>query len=119
VFGVIFLWRVKPECLHEHAEIVRATLRAERERCPEVLLNLTFGPAADGACAEIQIYADEVMSRAFPDRIKREDAELSRLWARYGDVCDPDGWKTIRFENLAFLDESFIRTAAGLPSLGS
>jgi hypothetical protein len=119
MFGVIFLWQVKPECLDEHAEIVHETLRAERERCPEVLLNLTFGPAADGTCAEIQIYADETASRAFPERIKREDAELSRLWSRYNDVCDPDGWKTIRFEDLAFLDESFIRKAAGLPTVGN
>jgi hypothetical protein len=116
MFGVIFLWRVKPDKRPPHDEVVRGTLRAERERCPEVLLNLTFGPAADGTCAEIQVYADEAASQEFPERVKREDAELSRLWARYGDLCDPDGWKTIRFENLDFLDESFVRAAAGIGS---
>jgi hypothetical protein len=114
VYGVIFLWRMKPDKLAEHDEVVRGTLRGERERCPEVLLNLTFGPAVDGTCAEIQVYADEAASQAFPERVKREDAELSRLWERYGDLCDPDGWKTIRFENLDFLDESFVRAAAGI-----
>jgi hypothetical protein len=117
VFGVIYLWRVKPEKLAEHAEVMRATLRAERERCPEVLVNLTFGPSADGTCAEIQIYADEAASRAFPERVKRDDAELDRLWTRFGVLSDPDGWKTFRFENLDFLDDSFARAAAGLAFL--
>jgi hypothetical protein len=118
MYGVIFLWRMKPERVEEHAAVMRATLVAERERCPEVLVNLTFGPADDGTCAEIQVYRDEASSRSFPERVKREDAELDRLWARYGDLCDPDGWKTIRFENLAFLDESFVRAAVGLRQVG-
>ncbi len=114
MYGVIFLWRVLPEKRAEHAEIVRATLAAERERCPEVLLNLTFGPAADGTCAEIQIYADEATGQTFPERVKREDAALRRLWERYGEVCDPEGWKTVRFDGMDFLDESFVRAAAGI-----
>jgi hypothetical protein len=118
MYGVIFLWRVKPDRLAEHAEVMRATLVAERERCPEVLLNLTFGPAADGICAEIQVYADEASSRSFPERVKQEDAALNRLWARYGDLCEPDGWKTFRFENLAFLDESFVRALVGFRQVG-
>jgi hypothetical protein len=113
VYGVIFVWRVKPEKLADHAEVMRATLRAERERCPEVLVNLTFGPAADGTCAEIQVYADEAISRGFPDRVQRDDAELANLWSRFGDLCDPNGWQTLRFENLDFLDDSFARAAAG------
>ena len=88
---------------------MRANLAAERERCPEVLVNITFGPASDGTCAEIQVYADEASSRDFPERIKRDDAELQRLWARYDDLCDPDGWRTERFENLDVLTQSFVR----------
>src|SRR4051812_8414324 len=81
-------------------------------RSPEVLLNLVFGPAADGTCAEVQVYADEEAQRAFGDRVKREDEELARLWSRYQDLCDPDGWRTLRFERLDFLGESFMRAAA-------
>jgi hypothetical protein len=114
MFGVIYFWRVRPEKLAEHGEVMRAVLEAERERCPEVLLNLTFGPAADGTCAEIQVYADEAASRAFPERVKREDAALQALWARFGDLCEPDGWRTNRFESLDFLVGSFIRAAAGV-----
>jgi len=114
MYGVIFLWRVKPDKLVEHQSVVKATLYAERTRCPEVLLNLTFGPANDGTCAEIQIYADETTSRAFSERVKREDSELQKLWSRYRDICDPDGWKTLRFDNIDFLNESFVRAAAGV-----
>src|SRR5438105_13727559 len=53
VFGIIFLWRVLPEKRAEHAEVMQAVLQAERERCPEVLANLTFGPADDGTCGEV------------------------------------------------------------------
>src|SRR5215471_17163675 len=95
MYGVIFLWRVRPEKRAEHAEVMKQTLDAERTRCPEVLLNLTFGGAADGTCAEIQVYADEATSRRFPERGKREDAALDDLWSRYGDLCVPDVWQTI------------------------
>lgn len=118
MYGVIFLWRVKPEKHAEHEEVVKGTVAAERLRCPEVLLNMTFGPAADGTCAEIQVYSDEATSKSFPERVKREDAELRRLWSRYGDVCDPDGWKTIRFERMDFLNESFVRALAGVGFVG-
>lgn len=114
MFGVIFFWKVLPDKRAEHAAIVQGTLRAERLRAPEVLLNLTFGPAADGSCAEVQVYADEAASRSFPERVKREDAELQRLWDRYRDVCDPDAWRTVRFERMDFLDDSFVRAAAGI-----
>lgn len=114
MYGVIFLWRVKPDKLAEHEEVMKQTLEAERTRCPEVLLNLTMGPAADGTCAEVQIYADEASGRSFPERVKREDEELDRLWSRFGDLCDADGWKTFRFETMSFLSESFIRGLAGL-----
>ena len=114
MYGVIFLWRVKPEKLAEHEEVMKQTLHIERLRCPEVLLNLTFGPAADGTCVEVQIYSDEAASRAFPERVKREDEELQWLWARYGDLCDPNGWQTIRFEQMSFLDESFVRKGANI-----
>ena len=119
MYGVIFLWRVRPEKRAEHAEVMGQTLEAERTRCPEVLLNLTFGPAADGTCAEIQVYADEATSRSFPERVKQEDAALERLWARYGDLCVPDAWQTIRFENLDFLAESFARGTMGLNVVGA
>ena len=118
MYGVVFFWRVKSEKLAEHEQVMKATLEAERLRCPEVLLNLTFGPAADGTCAEIQVYADEASSRSFPDRVKRDDEELERLWSRYQDICEPDGWRTVRFEKMDFLDESFVRTLAGGGHLG-
>lgn len=118
MYGVIFLWRVRPEKRAEHDAIVRATLQAERDRCPEVLLNLTMGPAAGGTCAEVQVYADEQSSVDFPRRVEREDAELRRLWSLYGGVCDPDGWQTIRFEGMDFLRESFVRAGAGVACVG-
>jgi hypothetical protein len=73
-----------------------------------------MGPAADGTCAEVQLYRDEASSRAFPDRVKREDEPLRALWDRYQTVCDTDGWRTIRFEGMEFMAESFVRAAAGL-----
>lgn len=114
MYGVIFLWRVRPEQRAEHAATMRRVLQAERERAPEVLLNLTFGPAEDGTCAEIQVYADEATQRAFPERVAREDAELQALWERFGELCEPDAWRTIRFESLSFLSESFLREGVGL-----
>jgi len=116
MYGVIFVWKVKPDKLFEHAEVMKATLAAERLRAPEVLLNLTMGPSADGTCAEVQVYADEATSRSFPERVKRENDELHRMWARFGDLCDPDGYQTLRFDSMTFLNESFVRAAAGLGS---
>jgi len=118
VYGAIFFWKIRADKRAEHEAIVQGTLRAERLRAPEVLLNLVFGPAADGACAEVQVYADEAASRSFPARVKREDAELQRLWDRYQDVCDPDAWRTVRFERMDFLGDSFVRVAAGIGQLG-
>ena len=114
MFGVIYLWRVKPDKREEHDRVMRDTLRAERERCPEVLLNLTLGLAEDGTCAEIQVYADAEAHRAFPERVASEDAEMRRLWSLFGDLCEPDGWRTFRFERTDFLGESFVREAVSL-----
>jgi hypothetical protein len=116
MYGVIYLWRVKPHKLPEHDAVMKRVLRIERERCPEVLLNLTYGPAADGTCAEIQVYPDEATSRAFPERVKREDPELQGLWAQFDDLTDPEGATSFRFEGMDFLDQSFVRRAAGLSS---
>jgi hypothetical protein len=112
--GVIFQWRVLPDRRAEHDEIVRQTLAAERERCPEVLLNLMFGPAEDGACAEIQVYADAASHERFAARVARDDAALRALWDRYQAVCDPASWRTLRFDRMDFLAESFVRAAAGV-----
>jgi hypothetical protein len=114
MYGVIYMWRVRPHKLAEHDKVMKETLRIERERCPEVLVNLTYGPAADGTCAEIQVYPDEATSRAFGERVKREDPELQELWARFGDLTDPAGAKSFRFEGMDFLEQSFVRRAAGL-----
>jgi hypothetical protein len=114
VYGVIFFWRVKPDKLAEHEAVLKEVLRIERERCPEVLLNVTYGPAADGTCAEIQVYADEASSKAFPARVKREDPELQALWARWPELTDPDGSRSVRFEAMGFLGQSFVRDGAGL-----
>lgn len=114
MFGVIYLWRVKADKREEHGRVMRETLRAERECCPEVLLNLTLGLSDDGTCAEIQVYADDAAHRAFPERVKSEVTELQRLWSLFGDLCEPDGWRTFRFERTDFLDESFVRDAVSL-----
>jgi hypothetical protein len=117
MYGVIYLWKVKPEKRAEHDRVMTEVLRAERERCPEVLLNLTMGPAADGTVAEVQVYRDaETCNGGFSARVKREDAELQRLWDLFGDLCQPDGFTTHRFESMDFLNESFARAAAGLGS---
>src|SRR5262245_63451375 len=112
MYGVIYQWRVRPERLADHDAVMREVLRIERERCPEVLLNLTFGPAADGTCAEIQVYSDEATSRAFGERVKREDPELQALWERFGDLPDPAGSQSFRYEGTDFLGLSFVRQAA-------
>jgi hypothetical protein len=114
MYGLIFFWRVKPDKWAEHEAVLREVLRIERERCPEVLLNLTYGPAEDGTCAEIQVYADEATSKAFPQRVKREDPELQALWARWPELTDPAGSRSVRFEGMDFLGQSFVRDRAGL-----
>jgi hypothetical protein len=114
MYGVIYFWRVKPDQRAEHDRVFKEVLRIEAERCPEVLVNLSYGPAADGTCAEIQVYADEATSQAFPARVKREDPELQALWARWPELTDPAGSRSERFEGMDFLGQSFVREAAGL-----
>ena len=114
MYGVIFFWRVKPDKLVEHEAVLKEVLRIERERCPEVLLNLTYGPAADGTCAEIQVYPDEATSKTFPERVKRDDPELQALWTRWPELTDPAGSRSVRFEGMDFLGQSFARDEVGL-----
>ncbi|MBI2193355.1 MAG: SDR family oxidoreductase [Planctomycetes bacterium] len=109
MFGVIHTWKVKADRRAEHDALMKATLKAERERCPEVLFNVTLGPAADGTCAEVQLYASETAHQRFTERIQREDAELQRLWASYSEHCEADSFRTWRFESADFLGESFVR----------
>ena len=112
MYGVIHLWRVKPDKLAEHDAVLKEVLRIEREHCPEVLVNLTYGPAADGTCAEIQVYADEATSNSFLARVKREGSELQALWARWPELTADS--KSVRFEGMHYLGQSFVREAAGL-----
>jgi len=114
MYGVILFWRVKFGCLAEHDEIMREALVAERERCPELLLNLPFGPSADGTFGAVQVYADEAAYRAFPDRVGRYDARLWELWTRSGAISEPSAAQTFHFEGMGFLDEAFVRAAAGV-----
>jgi hypothetical protein len=109
MFGVIYLWKVLPDKRVEHAEVMKRVLEIECERCPEVLFNLTLGPSADGACAEVQLYADAKSADEFPQRAARQDAELKRLWDALGPLCDPQGWQTIRFEGNEFVNQFFTR----------
>ena len=39
---------------------------------------------------------------------------LRALWARFGDLTDPAGSRSFRFEGMDFLGLSFVRDAAGL-----
>ena len=114
MYGVILFWRVKAGCLAEHDEIMREALGAERERCPELLLNLPFGPSADGTFGAVQIYADEATYLAFPERVRREDARLWELWGRSDALSESTAARTFRFEGMSFLDESFVRADAGV-----
>src|SRR2546425_680448 len=100
MYGVIHLWRAKPERLAEHGSLRKAILQAERERCPELLLHLTFGPAADGSGAEIQVFADEAASRDHLARVAREEPELARLRARRDEIHQPNGSQTFQFEGM-------------------
>jgi hypothetical protein len=52
---------VKPDRSAEHDTLPKEALQAERERCPEVLLHLSLGPAVAGA--EAQLAADEATRR--------------------------------------------------------
>src|SRR5438128_276322 len=114
MYGIIYLRRVKPDRLAEHESLMKAILQAERERCPELLLHLAFGPAADGTVAEIQVFADETASRGHLARVAREEPELARLRARREELQEPDGSQTFPFEGLTSLSESFIRQAASI-----
>jgi hypothetical protein len=114
MYGVILFWRVKPGCLAEHDEIMREALEAERERCPELLLNLPFGPSADGTFGAVQVYADEATYHAFPERVRREDARLWELWGLSDAISEPTAAQTLRFEEMGFLDEGFVRAPAGV-----
>ncbi|HYF48157.1 MAG TPA: hypothetical protein VEJ63_02050 [Planctomycetota bacterium] len=109
MFGVIYLWKVLPDKRAEHAAVMNRVLEIERERCGEVLLNLTLGPSADGTCAEVQLYADAKSAEEFPQRAAREDAELKRLWDALNPLCDPQSWQTIRFEGNDFVKQFFAR----------
>ena len=119
MYGVILFWRAKPGTLAEHLEIMREALQAERERCPELLLNLPFGPSADGTFGAAQVFADEAAYRALPERVKREDERLWQLWTRSDEISEPDGSKTYHFEGMDFLDVDFVRLAAALGHAGS
>ena len=114
MFGVIYLWKILPGKRAEHREIMKRVLQVERTRAPEVLLNLTLGPGDDGSCAEIQLYADAKAADDFPARAAREEAELKRLWDALSPLCDPESWRTIRFEGNEFLHESFVREKVNL-----
>lgn len=114
MYGVILFWRAKPGTLAEHVEIMGEALQAERERCPELLVNLPFGPSADGTLGAVQIFADEAVYRSFPDRVKREDERLWQLWMRSDELSEASGSKTYRFEVMDLLDGAFVRAAAGL-----
>jgi hypothetical protein len=109
VFGVILFWRVWPEGLAEHAEIMREALPIEHERCPELLLNLPFGPAADGTFAAVQLFAEEAAYLALPERVRREEPRLWHLWERTGELSDPSAARAYRFEAMTFLDVSLAR----------
>jgi hypothetical protein len=114
MYGVILFWRVKAEKLAEHVEIMREALQAERERCPELLLNLPFGPSADGTFCAVQVYADEAAYRSLPERVQREDSRLWQLWGATGEISDPSGSRTFCFDGMDWLGEALVRVAAGL-----
>lgn len=57
----VYIWRAKPDRSAEHDALPKEALQAERERCPEVLLHLSLGPAVAGA--ESRLTADEATRR--------------------------------------------------------
>jgi NAD(P)-dependent dehydrogenase (short-subunit alcohol dehydrogenase family) len=114
MYGIIYLWRVKPHGLAEHGSLMKAILQAERERCPELLLHLAFGPAADGTAAEIQVFSDETASRDHLARVAGEEPELARLRARREELREPDGSQTFPFEGMDGLADSFVRQTASI-----
>ena len=114
MFGAIHLWRVKPESREEHEQVMRETLRLERERCPEVLLNLTFGPAEDGTFAEIQIYPDAETEARFAARVAGEVPELQVLWDRHGALAEPGSYQSFRFAGMPLMAHSFLRREAAV-----
>src|SRR5262245_4312366 len=121
-YGAIHFWRVKADRLEEHAAVMDAILRAERERCPEVLLNLTFGPSESGDFAEVQLYPDRAACEGFGSRVQREAGELQRLWERHGTLVEPEGSRPYYFQANAHLSESFLRGNAqvgGIEARGS
>jgi inactivated superfamily I helicase len=112
-YGVIYLWMVKAECLQEHMLVMDAIVRVQRENCPEVLMNFTFGPSAQGECAEVQIFPDQAKADNFAGRVQNELPQLQELWERLEPFVEgPTNRHT--FESNPHFAESFLRAAAGI-----
>ena len=118
MFGAIHFWRMRPESRQEHEAVMRETLRLERERCPEALMNLAFGPAADGTCAEVQVYPSAEAEAGFASRVARDVPELQALWDRHGALAEPDSYRSFRFEGMPLLAQGFLRREVPLTAEG-
>jgi hypothetical protein len=112
-YGVIYLWTVKAECLHEHALVMDAIVRAQRESCPEVLMNFTFGPSAQGECAEVQIFPDQVKADNFAGRVQNELPRLQELWECLEPFVEGPTHRHT-FESNPHFAESFLRAESGI-----
>ena len=76
-------------------------------------MNLTYGPAADGTCAEIQVYADEATSKTFSSASSARTPSCRRS-GRAGRADRPAGSRSVRFEGMDLLGQSFVRDEVGL-----
>ena len=96
----------------DYAAVMDAILRAEREQCPEVLLNLTLGPSEGGDFAEVQLYADRAACEAFGARVQREVPALQSLWEQHSPLVEPEACRSTFFEANEHLLEAFLRARA-------
>lgn len=114
MIGVINHWRVLPDCYLQHSNLMSEILRLQRQQCPEVLMNLAFGPSSDGSSAEVQLFASSATYEAFADRVRREVPALQEVWERHTPLCVPNSLHTTFFEGQEFLSDSFVRSSTAL-----
>ena len=119
MIAVIHQWRVLSGHEPAHQERMRDILRLQREACPEVLMNLSFGPSAEGVAAEVQFFPSAEAYHAFAARVRREVPILQQVWDRHQEVCVPGSLESVLFEDTELVAQSFVRPSVAIGQAAS
>lgn len=119
MIGVIHQWSVLPGQHAAHQALMRDILRLQRETCPEVLMNLSFGPSSEGVATEIQFFPSAHAYHAFAARVRREVPALQRAWERHEEVCVPGTLQSVLFEDTDLVAQSFVRSSVAIGQAAS